>query len=139
MESLGAALRRPLAGVRELEESLAEEMTAHDELLLRVERDTRVELLASIVLTFGLPLLAGVLLLALRKRFLLPLDQLRDLMRLPARQERVTLWKARTWRSTSIGARSLPGERCAFLESMPQTHARVGGSLRVMGEWNGKK
>ena len=97
MESLGAALRRPLAGVRELEESLAEEMTAHDELLLRVERDTRVELLASIFLTFGLPLLAGVLLLALRKRFLLPLDQLRDLMRLPARQERVTLWKARTW------------------------------------------
>lgn len=77
----------PLAGVRELEESLAEEMTAHDELLLRVEWDTRVELLVSAALTFGLPLLGAVLVLALRKRFLLPLEKLRDLMKLLARQE----------------------------------------------------
>jgi len=83
----GLITSEPLAGVRELEESLAEEMTAHDELLLRVERDTRVELLVSTALTFGLPLLGVVLLIALRKRFLLPLDQLRDLMRLLARRE----------------------------------------------------
>ncbi len=83
----GLLADEPIAGVREIEESLAGEMTAHDELLARVERDTRVELLVSTVLTFGLPLLGGVLLIALRKRFLLPLDQLRDLMRLLARQE----------------------------------------------------
>jgi signal transduction histidine kinase len=83
----GLLTSEPLAGIRELEESLAEEMTAHDELLIRVERDTRVELLVSTGLTFGLPLLGVVLFIALRKRFLLPLDQLRDLMRLLARQE----------------------------------------------------
>jgi signal transduction histidine kinase len=77
----------PLAGLRELEESLSGEMTAHDELLLRVERDTRVELLVSAALTVGLPFLGVVLLIALRKRFLLPLDRLRDLMGLLARQE----------------------------------------------------
>jgi signal transduction histidine kinase len=83
----GLLPQTPLGAVRELEESLADEMTAHDELLLRVERDTRVELLVSIALTFGLPLLGVGLLIALRKRFLLPLDQLRNLMRLLARQE----------------------------------------------------
>ncbi|HEY7697799.1 MAG TPA: histidine kinase dimerization/phospho-acceptor domain-containing protein, partial [Vicinamibacteria bacterium] len=78
---------RPLEAVPELEESLADEMTAHDELLVRVERGTRVELLISTALTFGLPLLGVGLLFALRRRFFLPLDQLRDLMSLLARQE----------------------------------------------------
>jgi signal transduction histidine kinase len=77
----------PLAAVRELEESLAEEMTAHDRLLLRVEQDSRVELMVSTALTFGLPLLGAILLLALRKRFLLPLDRLRNLMSLLALQQ----------------------------------------------------
>ena len=77
----------PLAAVRELEESLAAEMTAHDRLLLRVEQDSRVELLVSTALTVGLPLLGAILLLALRKRFLLPLDRLRDLMGLLALQQ----------------------------------------------------
>jgi signal transduction histidine kinase len=77
----------PLAGLSELEESLAEEMTAHEELLLRVERDSRVELMVSAALTVGMPFLGVVLLIALRKRFLLPLARLRDLMGLLARQE----------------------------------------------------
>jgi signal transduction histidine kinase len=78
---------RPLDGIRELEEGLEDEVTAHDSLLLQVERDTQVELTVSSALIVGLPLLGALLALAFRKRFLGPLDQLRGLMSLLARRE----------------------------------------------------
>lgn len=76
-----------LVAVREIEEVLSDEMTAHDELLARVERDTRVELLLSTALTLTLPFAGGLLLYALRRRFLMPLDKLRELMTLLGRRE----------------------------------------------------
>lgn len=76
-----------LEAVSKIEEALADEMTAHDDLLARVERDTRVELLLSTALTVTLPFAGGFLLYALRRRFLRPLERLRELMTLLGRQE----------------------------------------------------
>jgi signal transduction histidine kinase len=59
---------------------LSAEFAAHDALLQTVARDTRGELVISTGLTLALPLLAVLLLYLLRRRFLLPLNSLRDLM-----------------------------------------------------------
>jgi two-component system NtrC family sensor kinase len=83
----GASASSSLEAVSKIEEALAGEMTAHDDLLARVERDTRVELMLSTALTVTLPFAGGFLLYALRRRLLRPLDRLRELMSLLSRQE----------------------------------------------------
>ncbi len=79
---------RTFEGVRELEESLADEVTARTiASYFKSSATPEFELLLSTALIVGLPLLGAVLVLALRKRFLTPLDRLRGLMSLLARQE----------------------------------------------------
>jgi len=71
------ALRRALEGIRTV---LSAEVAEHDALLQSVERDTRGELAISTGLMVTLPLLAVLLLYLLRRRFLLPLNNLGELM-----------------------------------------------------------
>lgn len=77
----------PLTALREIETALEGEMSAHEDLLARVEEDTRIELLLSGALVLAVPLVGLVLSLLLRRRFLLPLDKLRELMGLLGQKE----------------------------------------------------
>lgn len=83
----GASASNRLDAVMTIERALSDEMTAHDDLLARVERDTEVELMLSTTLTVVLPLGGALLLYALRRRFLKPLDKLSELMTLLARKQ----------------------------------------------------
>lgn len=76
-----------IAALGELRSALVAEYRAHDTLLRDVQNNALLELRVSSALTVVIPLLGLMLLFLLRRRILLPLNNLRDLMAHLARQE----------------------------------------------------
>ena len=76
-----------IAALGEIQQALKAESLAHDSLLKGVHNDALLEFRTSAALTGGFPLVAMLLLFLLRRRILLPLDNLRALMGLLGRHE----------------------------------------------------
>jgi len=76
-----------VASLRQLRHILPQETEAHNQLLATLQRNTRMELEIAVVLMIAFPTLIVVVLFFLRKRILLPLNNLGTLMSLLAAQD----------------------------------------------------